>query len=177
MDFVKNYLDSVIFEFARYKAYGDKTFAQLSEEELHWSPSEDDNSIAVIINHLAGNMISRWTNFLTEDGEKTWRQRDAEFATPPTSREELIMLWERGWETLFSALKELNTSNANGHITIRGEAHSIPQAINRQLAHYSSHIGQIVYIGKMLKGSYWESLSIPKGQSESYNKKMFGKNS
>ena len=177
MDFVKSYLDSITFEFSRYKAYGDKTFAQLTEAELYWRPSEEDNSVAVIVNHLAGNMISRWTNFLTEDGEKTWRQRDSEFGTPPTTSKKLLSLWEEGWETLFNALKELNTSNIDSQIKIRGEVHTIPQAINRQLAHYSSHIGQIVYIGKMIKGPHWKSLSIPKGQSGTFNKKMFSKNS
>ncbi len=177
MDFAKNYLESTILEFGRYKRYGDNTFVQLSEEELYWRPSEEDNNIAIIVNHLAGNMISRWTNFLTEDGEKTSRQRDREFDTPPKQRKDLLSLWEQGWRTLFDALRAVDASNINNQIRIRGEAHTIPQAINRQLAHYSYHVGQIVYLGKTIKGAHWKSLSIPKGQSETFNKKMFGKNS
>ncbi len=177
MDFTENYLKSVLLEFGRYKRYGDNTFAQLSDEELYWRPSEGDNSIAIIVNHLAGNMISRWTNFLTEDGEKAYRRRDREFDTPPKQRKKLLSLWDQGWTTLFDALSAIDDSNVNSQIRIRGEAHTIPEAINRQLAHYSSHVGQIVYLGKMIKGAYWKSLSIPKGQSETFNKKMFGKNS
>lgn len=167
----------MVYEFRRYKGYGDKTLAQLSERELFWCPSDNDNSIAVIINHLAGNMISRWTNFLTEDGEKSYRQRDKEFETPPKSRKQLLSLWEEGWKTLFDSLAGINPSNITNQVKIRGQAHTIPEAINRQLAHYSSHLGQIVYLGKMIKGPDWKSLSIPKGQSETFNKKMFGKNS
>ncbi|MEM8508348.1 MAG: DUF1572 family protein [Bacteroidota bacterium] len=177
MNFVQNYLDNVIFEFNRYKNYGDVTFAQLTSQELYWRPSVNDNSIAIIVNHMAGNMVSRWTNFLSEDGEKAFRHRDREFETPPTQVKALFSLWEQGWTTLFDALKELNSSNFDSQIKIRGEIHTIPEAVNRQLAHYSSHVGQIVYLGKMIKGADWQSLSIPKGQSETFNKKMFGKNS
>lgn len=177
MNFVQSYLDSVKFEFRRYKAYGDKTFAQLTEEQLHRQPSKEDNSIAIIIKHLAGNMLSRWTNFLTEDGEKTWRKRDSEFERPPKSRNDLIELWEKGWNCLFTALDGIDDSNFNTQIKIRDKEHSIPEAINRQLAHYASHVGQIIFLGKMIKGHEWESLSIPKGGSKAFNQKMFGKNS
>lgn len=177
MNFVQSYLDSVKFEFRRYKAYGDKTFAQLTEEQLHRQPSKEDNSIAIIIKHLAGNMLSRWTNFLTEDGEKTWRKRDSEFERPPKSRNDLIELWEKGWNCLFTALDGIDDSNFNTQIKIRDKEHSIPEAINRQLAHYASHVGQIIFLGKMIKGYEWESLSIPKGGSKAFNQKMFGKNS
>jgi len=177
MNFVQSYLDSVKFEFRRYKTYGDKTFAQLTEEQLHSQPSKEDNSIAIIIKHLAGNMLSRWTNFLTEDGEKTWRKRDSEFERPPKSRNDLIELWEKGWNCLFTALDGIDGSNFNTQIKIRDKEHSIPEAINRQLAHYASHVGQIIFLGKMIKGHEWESLSIPKGGSKAFNQKMFGKNS
>lgn len=177
MNFVQSYLDSVKFEFRRYKAYGDKTFAQLTEEQLLRQPSKEDNSIAIIIKHLAGNMLSRWTNFLTEDGEKIWRKRDSEFERPPKSRNDLIELWEKGWNCLFTALDGINDSNFNTQIKIRDKEHSIPEAINRQLAHYASHVGQIIFLGKMIKGHEWESLSIPKGGSKAFNQKMFGKNS
>ena len=122
-------------------------------------------------------MLSRWTNFLLEDGEKTWRNRDLEFESPPQSKEELMALWNKGWDCLFDALEALNETNVFGQIYIRGEAHAIPAAINRQLAHYASHVGQIVFIGKSIKGQDWQSLSIPKGKSQLFNKKMFGKNS
>ncbi len=177
MDFIDSYLKSVTFEFSRYKGYGDATFAQLTENELHWRPSEQDNSIAIIITHLAGNMLSRWSDFLTEDGEKSWRNRDKEFEVPSKSKTALIAVWEQGWECLFSALEVVNPTNFGTLITIRGEEHTLPQAINRQLAHYASHVGQIIFIGKMIKGPHWQSLSIPKGQSGIFNKKMFGENS
>ena len=177
MNFVENYRNNVISEFNRYKKYGDATFAQLTHEEWYWRPSVHDNSIAIIVHHLVGNMLSRWTNFLTEDGEKPFRLRDSEFETPPTEAKALLSLWEQGWGTLFDAINELNPSNFDSQITIRGEIHTVTEAINRQLAHYASHVGQIIYLGKMIKGADWKSLSIPKGQSETFNKKMFGKNS
>ncbi len=177
MGFPTTYLESAKFEFHRYKRYGDKTFEQLSEEELFWSASENDNSIAVIVNHLAGNMLSRWTNFLMEDGEKVWRDRDSEFEHPPQSKKELLDLWEEGWQCLFDALNSITPENFDASIQIRNQKHSIPQAINRQLAHYASHVGQLLFIGKMIKKDDWVSLSIPKGQSKIFNKKMFGENS
>ncbi len=177
MDIVTDYLNSALFEFRRYKSYGDRTFSQLTEQELHWRLSPNDNSIAIIIQHLAGNMLSRWTNLLTEDGEKKWRERDEEFETGQQSKAALIALWNTGWECLFEALEGLDASNINNKINIRGEAHAIPAAINRQLAHYASHVGQIVFIGKAIKGQDWQTLTIAKGKSKMFNKKMFGKNS
>ncbi|WP_343486741.1 DUF1572 domain-containing protein [Allomuricauda sp. d1] len=177
MNFTVDFIKSARFEFERYKTLGDKTFAQLSERDLHWKSSEHENSIAIIVKHLAGNMLSRWTHFLTEDGEKPWRHRDAEFENPPKTKEELILLWEKGWNCLFDALNTLNESNFETKIKIRGEKHSIVQAVHRQLAHYSGHVGQIILLGKMVKKEDWQSLSVPKGKSEAFNKKIFGKRS
>ena len=175
MDHPKNYLQSVGYEFRRYKKLGDKTFAQLSDDELIWRYSQEDNSIAQIVKHLAGNMLSRWTNFLDEDGEKEWRNRDQEFTDPPSSKEALLDVWEKGWNCLFNALDSIDESNFDSKVKIRTEPHSIVEAINRQLAHYASHVGQIVFLGKMLKGKNWVSLSIPKGESAAFNKAKFGK--
>ncbi|MEM8928244.1 MAG: DUF1572 family protein [Bacteroidota bacterium] len=175
--FSENFIASAKFEFKRYKNYGDKVIDQLSEEELFWQPSETDNSIAIIIKHLSGNMLSRWTNFLTEDGEKSWRNRDDEFEKPKKNRKEILKLWEKGWACLFDALNSVDDSNFSTAIRIRGQYHTIPEAVNRQLAHYASHIGQIVYLGKLQKKEDWVSPTIPQGQSKAFNQKMFGQNS
>lgn len=175
MSSTTNFIESVRFEFKRQKALGEKTFVQLSDEEIHWQNGSEDNSIAIIVKHMAGNMLSRWTNFLTEDGEKTWRHRETEFEKPPTSKTEMIAVWEKGWQCLFNALDSVNEENFDQKIKIRNEEHSIMEAIHRQLAHYANHIGQIVYLGRMIKGKDWQSLSIPKGGSANFNKKMFGK--
>ena len=175
MSFEGNYIKNVIFEFERYKTLGDKTFLQLTEKELHWSYSSTDNSIAIIVKHIAGNMLSRWTNFLTEDGEKQWRNRENEFKNPPKTKASIIELWEDGWNCLFYALENIKEANFNSKIKIRNEPHTIVEAINRQLAHYSNHVGQVVLLGKMIKGKDWVSLSIPKGESEIFNKEKFSK--
>ena len=177
MTFASSYLASALFEFKRYKNYGDVVFDQPTEEDFFWQRSPQDNSIAIIVKHMSGNMQSRWTNFLKEDGEKSWRERDQEFTAPPKTSKEVIVLWEKGWNSLFQALDQLSENNLDAEITIRGEKHSIPQAINRQLAHYASHVGQIVFIGKTLKKLEWKSPTIPKGGSKDFNKKMFGENS
>nr|WP_321413825.1 DUF1572 family protein [uncultured Allomuricauda sp.] len=174
MNFQENYLASVKFEFQRYKTMGDKTFAQIGDADIHWKYAETDNSIAIIVKHMVGNMLSRWTNFLTEDGEKSWRERDMEFEASYTSKSEMITAWEKGWKCLFDALSQIDSTNFQNRITIRGEEHSILEAVNRQLAHYANHVGQIVFIGRMVKGTDWTSLSIPKGASGAFNKKMFG---
>ena len=174
LDYQENYLKSVLFEFRRYKTLGDKTFAQLEEKDMHWTFSKSDNSIAVIVKHMTGNMLSRWTNFLTEDGEKTWRDRETEFMAPLESKWEMIQTWENGWQCLFDALDALNAENfETTQLKIRNQPHTIFEAVNRQLAHYANHVGQIVYIGKMIKGAEWVSLSIPKGGSQEYNQSMF----
>lgn len=174
MDFQKTYLDSVKFEFQRYKTMGDKTFAQITDADIQWKYTDSDNSIALIVKHMVGNMLSRWTNFLTEDGEKPWRGRDKEFEEPFLTKTEMISAWEKGWNCLFGALSNIDSSNFENHISIRGGDHTIIEAINRQLAHYANHVGQIVFVGKMIKGQDWVSLSIPKGASKAFNKKMFG---
>ena len=174
MNFRENYLESALFEFRRYKTLGDKTFVQLSDEEIHWKHNDSDNSIALIAKHLVGNMLSRWTNFLTEDGEKSWRNRESEFENPVIAKKEMIVYWEKGWQCLFDALNGIDESNFGNQIVIRSERHTIPQAINRQLAHYANHVGQIVFIGKMIQGQDWISPSIAKGNSQAFNDMMFG---
>src|SRR5579871_2540848 len=166
------YLDSAIKRFLTYKTLGDMTFAQLAEKDFYFSPSEESNSIAVIIQHLHGNMISRWTNFLTEDGEKPGRNRDEEFSPPNASRQELLDLWEKGWRCLIETLRSLKDEDLLKTITIRHEPHIAIDAINRQLAHYPHHVGQIVYIGKLIRDESWQSLSIPRGASDEFNRKM-----
>lgn len=170
MDFVKNYLDSSRFEFRRYKTLGDKTFAQLGESDILWKYQEEDNSISQIVKHISGNMLSRWTNFLSEDGEKPWRHRDTEFEEPFTTKTEMIAAWEKGWQCFFDAIDSINSDDFNSLVKIRNEEHTIVEAVNRQLAHYANHVGQIVLLGKMIKGDSWASLSIPKGESEVFNK-------
>jgi Protein of unknown function (DUF1572). len=166
----KEYLQTAIKRLRYYKLLGDKTFEQLSDADLHYTPHEACNSIAVIVQHLHGNMLSRWTHFLTEDGEKTWRQRDAEFEVHNLSRQELLQKWEEGWNCLLNALTALKEDDLLKTITIRQEPLLVIDAINRQLAHYPYHVGQIVHIGKTIRGTAWKSLSIEKGGSEAYNK-------
>ena len=172
---MKTYLASSIKQFEYYKSLGDKTFAQLSFEELQKEFVQDSNSISIIVKHIVGNMLSRWTNFLTEDGEKDWRHRDNEFIDSFQSKEELIEAWNKGWDCLFSAIKSLSESDLERIIYIRNQGHTVIEAINRQMMHYAYHIGQIVYLGKLIKGEKWESLSIPKGKSKDYNKDKFQK--
>ena len=173
MDFVTNYLNSALFELRRYKTLGDKTFVQLGESDILWKYQEEDNSISQIVKHISGNMLSRWTNFLSEDGEKPWRHRDTEFEEPFTTKTEMIAAWEKGWQCLFDAIASINSDNFNRLIKIRNEEHTIAEAVNRQLAHYANHVGQIVLLGKMIKGDRWVSLSVPKGESEVFNKEKF----
>ena len=164
-------LTSSINQFKYYKSLGDKTFSQLEFEELQKEFSEDSNSISIIVKHLVGNMLSRWTNFLTEDGEKTWRNRDKEFVATYASKQELVEAWENGWNCLFKALTSITENDLDKVIYIRNEAHTITEAIIRQLAHYPYHVGQIVFIGKLIKGNQWNSLSIAKGKSDEFNAK------
>lgn len=171
----ENYLQSVDKQFRYYKLLGEKTFAQLSDDELLWQYNPESNSIIIIVKHLWGNMRSRWTDFLTTDGEKDFRNRESEFDADIRSREELLEKWNEGWLTLFEALDSINETNFNQLVYIRNQGHTITEAINRQLAHYSYHIGQIVFIGRMIKGADWKSLSIPKGESNKYNAIKFEK--
>ena len=170
---MESYLSSAVKQFEYYKSLGDKTFAQLSDEQLFWQPNAESNSVAVIVKHLWGNMLSRWTNFLTEDGEKEWRNRDGEFENDIRSREELLARWEEGWACLFSALNGLKEEDLETVIYIRNMGHTVLEAVNRQLAHYPYHIGHIVDIGKQALHTDWESLSIPRNQSQAYNKEKF----
>lgn len=175
MGLEKDFLSSARKEFKRYKTMGEKSFAQLGEPELLHTYHREDNSIAQITKHLVGNMKSRWTHFLTEDGEKSWRHRDTEFEAPYASREEMLKAWESGWQCVFDALDMIDKENFNTPVYIRKEPHSIMEAIHRQLAHYAGHVGQIVYLAKSIKGSAWQSLSIPKGQSETFNRQFTSK--
>lgn len=169
------YLSSVKKQFEYYKSVGEKTFGQLNENDLFWQYNEESNSIAIIVNHLWGNMKSRWTDFLTSDGEKDWRNRDLEFESVIKSKNEFLNKWNDGWKCLFEALNSVNEENFDTKVYIRNQEHSIIEALNRQLAHYSYHIGQIVYIGRMIKGNNWKSLTIPKGKSTEFNKEKFSK--
>ena len=170
---ITDYLQSARKQFDYYKLLGEKTFAQLTDEQLFWQYNAESNSIATIVKHLWGNMLSRWTDFLTTDGEKEWRQREAEFDNDIQNREELMAKWNEGWDCLFQALDSLDESNFDTIIFIRNQGHSITEAINRQLAHYPYHVGQIVFIGKMLKEGEWASLSIPRGGTQQFNAAMF----
>lgn len=170
---MSDYLDSAKKQFEYYKMLGEKTFAQCSDEQLFWQANAESNSIATIVKHMWGNMMSRWTDFLTTDGEKEWRQRDAEFDNDIASREELLEKWNEGWNCLFAAINPLTADDLNKEIFIRNMGHTVTEAINRQLAHYPYHVGQIVFIGKLVCDDKWVSLSIPKGNSAEYNKDKF----
>jgi hypothetical protein len=172
MSFEAGFLTDVIKRFKNYKDLGDKTLAQLEEKDFFFKPSPDSNSIAIIIQHLYGNMLSRWTNFLTEDGEKHWRKRDAEFYDSEASKRDILSFWKDGWECLFNALVSLQPEDVTKTIYIRTEPLVVYDAILRQLAHYASHVGQIITLGHMIKDKDWKSLSIPKGGSEAYNDAM-----
>ena len=165
-----DYLTGIKKLFAQYKSLGDKAIEQLHEEKLlFWQYNDQSNSIAIIIQHLWGNMLSRWTNFLTEDGEKEWRERDAEFEKTIVTKEELIIKWDAGWDCLFAALNSLSDEDLDKTVYLRQEPLNVVDAINRQLAHYSYHVGQIVYLGKMQLKEDWVSLSIAKKESEQLN--------
>jgi uncharacterized damage-inducible protein DinB len=169
------FLDSAVKRLKEYKLLGEKTFDQLSDEQLNVQPNKDSNSIAIIVQHMHGNMLSRWTNFLTEDGEKPWRKRDAEFEINKFTKEQVIKLWSEGWETLLQTLSSLSDDDLTKTVSIRSEELNVIDAINRQIAHYSYHVGQIVFLGKWLKAEEWKSLSIPLKGSVDFNDKMMGK--
>ena len=169
------FLESVLKEFHDYKKLGDKTFVQLEEKDFHFQPNQECNSIAIIIQHLHGNMLSRWTNFLTEDGEKEWRKRDDEFEVHNFNKEQLIQLWEEGWQLAINTLQSLKEDDLAKTIFIRTKSYSVIAAINRQLSHYASHVGQIILLGKIIKGAGWQTLSIPRGKSATFTDKMMKK--
>jgi len=170
-----NCLESVIKQFEYYRLLGEKTIAQVPDEKLFVQFNEESNSIATIVKHLWGNMLSRWTDFLTTDGEKESRNRDAEFENDIVTKGELLQKWNEGWQIFLSTLKSLTESDLEKTIYIRNQGHTVMEAINRQLAHYPYHIGQIVFIGKMF-AEKWNSLSIPKGSSKQFNQDKFSKN-
>jgi hypothetical protein len=172
LKFTTSYLEDSLALFRHYKKLAEGAIDQVTDEQLFTTLDEEMNSIAVIVKHMAGNMRSRWTDFLTTDGEKADRNRDTEFIEPPLTREALIQAWNDGWNTMFAALEPLTDADMKRTVTIRGEAHSVVQAINRQTAHYAYHCGQIVFLAKHLQHSNWKSLSVPRGQSSKFNSKV-----
>ncbi len=171
----KFYLESSKKIFTYYKKLGDDAMEQVDDEKLFFQPNEDSNSIAIIVQHMAGNMLSRWTDFLTTDGEKDWRNRDAEFEINISNRQDLLVFWNKGWQCLFDAINSLTETDLERIIYIRNEGHTVVEAINRQLAHYPYHVGQIIFLAKMLSTNEWKSLSIPKNKSQDYNQEKFSK--
>lgn len=173
---MENHLISgLVKQFMYYKTVGDKTIAALSFEDMNYQPNVDSNSISIIVKHRVGNMLSRWTNFLTEDGEKDSRHREQEFEASYTTKDELLKDWEKGWNCVFNAISTLKENDMGQIIYIRNEGHTVAEAIFRQLGHYSYHIGQMAYVGKILKGDQWVSLSISRGNSVSYNTDKFNR--
>lgn len=170
-----NYLPSVKQQLLYYKSLGEKAMAQLDPALLFQQPNEESNSIAMIVQHMHGNMLSRWTNFLTEDGEKEWRQRDAEFEVVLHTAEEVNQKWEEGWACVMNAIDPLTDADLSRTITIRSEPLTVAAAINRQLAHYPYHVGQIVFYAKQLLNDQFKSLSIPRNKSADFNKDKFGR--
>jgi len=171
----QHYIDSARAEFKKLKALGDGAFVQLESTHFHYKPDTESNSIAIIIQHISGNMISRWTDFLTTDGEKPTRDRDREFEEMEQDKDALLHSWEAGWKVFNDTLGSLNGDDMIKEVTIRDEKHTVIQAINRQLTHYGYHIGQIVYLAKLVRSSDWKTLSIAKNRSEEFNQKMKAK--
>jgi hypothetical protein len=164
-----NYIASAIKQFTQYKNLGEKAMIQVPDEKIYWQYNPESNSIATIVKHLAGNMLSRFTDFFSSDGEKIWRDRDAEFENEEMTRAELMELWEKGWVCLFNVLNALTGEDLLKKIRIRTEEHTVMEAINRQLTHYAYHVGQIVFACKIISDGQWKSLSIPKGASKEFN--------
>lgn len=173
MDKSSNRLSGTKQLFRYYKSLTEKSIEQIEDEQIHKSLDPNQNSIAILMKHLAGNMISRWTNFRTEDGEKPWRNRETEFVDDFKSTKDLMAYWEKGWTTLFDALNSIEDDELNSIIYIRNDGHKLIEAIERHLSHVAYHTGQIVYLSKLYAGDDWHSLSIPKGKTEEYNRKKF----
>jgi hypothetical protein len=169
------YLSSAIKQFEYYRMLGEKAMAQVPEKALFWQYNAESNSIAIIVNHIVGNMLSRFTDFLETDGEKPWRNRDAEFQNNFSNREELLAYWNKGWLCLFGTLNSITEEQLESIVYIRNDGHTVTEALNRQLAHYPYHIGQIVYIARMAMGEQWQSLSIPRNKSGDYNERKFSR--
>ena len=174
---VQHYLEDAILQFRKMKELAEKALLQVSDEEFFVLLDEEANSLALTVKHISGNLRSRWTDFLTTDGEKEWRKRDTEFIITDDSRTSLMQAWEDGWQILFNALAPLQVADFDKTILIRGEPHSIVQAINRQLTHYSYHVGQIVFLAKHLKSAEWKTLSVARNKSEEFRQKMLRKES
>lgn len=172
LQFTTSYLEDSLALFRHYKGLAERAMAQVSDEQLFAVLDDEMNSIAVTAKHMVGNMWSRWTDFLTTDGEKPNRNRDSEFVDPPATRAALLAAWEEGWNCMFRALEPLTDADLNRSVLIRGEAHSVMQAINRQMAHYSYHCGQIVLLAKHFGGAHWESLTVPRNRSEEFNRRV-----
>ena len=170
--FTTSYLEDSVSVFAYYKKLGEEAMAQVRNEELATALDTESNSIAMIVKHLSGNMRSRWTNFLTTDGEKPNRNRDQEFVDPPRDRQAVLETWNEGWAILFYALENLADADLTRTVTIRGEEHSVMQAINRQTAHYAYHVGQIVVLAKHFRGEEWRSLTIPRNKSTEFTRRV-----
>ncbi len=172
LKFTTSYLEDSLSLFRYYKKLGEGAIEQVTDEQLLFTLDPEMNSIALIVKHMAGNMRSRWTDFLTSDGEKPNRNRDSEFVEPPSTRPELMQMWNAGWNLVFAALEPLSTTDLDRAVLIRGEQHSVMQAINRQVAHYAYHVGQIVFLAKHLQSARWKSLSVPRGQSAKFNQQV-----
>ncbi|HEX6278938.1 MAG TPA: DUF1572 family protein [Pyrinomonadaceae bacterium] len=170
--FIEIYKSDALRSFRNYKKLAERAIAQVSDEEFFAEIDAESNSIAVIVKHIAGNLHSRWRDFLTTDGEKASRDRDAEFEIADDTPESLMVFWETGWETLFGTLELLKEEDFSRAVTIRGESHSVVEAINRQLTHYSYHVGQIVFLAKHLKSSEWKTLSVPRNRSAEFNRHL-----
>ena len=172
LEFTTSYLKDSVEVLRYYKRLGERAIAQVPDDSLLATPDAESNSIAIIVKHLTGNMRSRFTDFLTTDGEKPDRKRDTEFETPPKTRTELLAMWETGWQHVFNALAPLTEAQLSQKVYIRSEAHSVTQAINRQLAHYAYHVGQIVYLAKHFAGANWNALTVPRGKSEEFTSRV-----
>ena len=169
LKFTTSYLEDSLELFRYYKKLAERAMDQVTDEQLFTTLDEEANSIAIVVKHMAGNMRSRWRDFLTTDGEKPDRNRDSEFEDPPENRKALLQLWEDGWKEVFSALQPLSDADLGRTVTIRGEPHSVMQAINRQVAHYAYHVGQIVMLAKHFANDRWQSLSVPRNRSAEFN--------
>lgn len=170
--FSTSYIEDSISLFRFYKHLAERAMEQVRDEQLFTALDDEMNSIAIIAKHMVGNMRSRWTDFLSSDGEKPDRNRDSEFVDPPTTRAEVMRMWNEGWDRVFTAIEPLSDADVERKVTIRGEPHSVMQAINRQVAHYAYHVGQIVFLAKHLKASDWKSLSVPKNKSAEFNRRV-----
>jgi Protein of unknown function (DUF1572) len=170
--FSTSYIEDSVALFRFYKKMAEGAMEQVTDEQLFATLDDEMNSIAIIVKHMTGNMRSRWTDFMTSDGEKPDRNRDTEFVDPPATREQLLKRWNEGWDSVFHALDPLTDSDLERKVEIRGEPHSVMQAINRQIAHYAYHCGQIVFLAKHFKASEWKSLSVPRNKSAEFNRKV-----